>query len=316
MTTAQLPYRLPAPDAAISVAFLGQSAAIAPHLPPAEAGRLRSTAHDLRDGSDFAAVVAEAGDPDVLVVFRPDLIPAGALAEYRGVVLGVSLDLLPAAGRVAHENLDYNLAMLRRADAANIDRLLVTDALGFEAAAATLPAWRSAPLPVADRHFRTPQLSRRPPRIVFVGHSTQHREQMLVDQKHRFDATHYASGLSGDELDEVLAAHDVGVCLHNDTYVAGFPHTVLLHLAAGHLVLAETLKPHYGLDPGIHYVEVGGRHDLDLRVHQTQKTPDAYDRVRRRGNHFAQQFRASQQWPRLIGDLIDDLRVFGTHRRG
>lgn len=301
----------------MSVAFLGQRAAIEPHLPDAPTdGPIRGSFYDLRDGSDVSATLAEVerDGAQVLVVFRPDLVPAGALAGYPGVVLGVSLDLLPAPDRIAHQSLDYNLAMLRRTDPKNVDRLLVTDALGFEAAAETLPAWRSAPLPVADRHFREPQLSRRPPRLLFIGHSTRHREEMLIDQKHRFDASHYASGLTGDELDQVLATHDVGICLHNDRYVAGFPHTVLLHLAAGHLVLAETLEPYYGLDPGIHYVECGSAHDLDLRVHQTQKQPDAYDRVRRRGNHFAQQFRASVQWPRLIGDLIEDVRVFGTHR--
>ena len=316
MSTTQLPYRLPTPDAAISVAFLGQCAAIAPHLPPADSGELRSSVHDLRDGSDFAAVLAdvERTAADLLVVFQPDLVPPGALTDYPGPVLGVALDTLPRAGRTSHESLDYNLAMLRRTDAANVDRMLLTDPLGFEAAAQTLPAWRCAPLPVADRHYREPALSRRPPRMLFLGHSTMHREQMLVDQKHRFDVTHFAAGLEGDELDEVLAAHDIGICLHNDSGIVGFPHTVLLHLAAGHLVLSEPLEPKFGLDPGIHLIEVGNRHDLDLRVHQTQQRPDAYDRVRRRGNHFAQQFRASLVWPRLVGDLIEDLRVFGTHR--
>lgn len=298
------------------MAFLGQGSAIAPHLPHGDLGAMRCTFFDLRDGTDIPALLAdvERSAPDVLVVFRPDLLPPGALAGYPGVVLGVAIDTLPRAGRSSHESLDYNLAMLRRTDASNIDRLLLTDPLGFESAAETLPAWRCAPLPVADRHYREPALSARPPRMLFLGHSTRHREEMLIDQKHRFDVTHYAAGLAGDELDRVLAAHDVGICLHNDSGIVGFPHTVLLHLAAGHLVLTEPLEPKFGLDPGIHHIEVGNRHDLDLRVHQTQQMPDAYDRVRRRGNHFAQQFRASVQWPRLIGDLIEDVRVFGTHR--
>ncbi len=74
------------------------------------------------------------------------------------------------------------------------------------------------------------------------------------------------------------------------------------------------MDPGFGLDEGIHYIRVDDRYDLDLRVHQLQQMPDAYDRVRLRGNHFAQQFRASRVWPRLVRDLVADLRAFGTER--
>lgn len=273
---------------------------------------------DLRDGADFGPVLSELeqSNPDVIVVFRPDLVPAGAMTGLNGLVLGVTIDPLPRAGRSSHESLDFNLAMLARADRRNFDRVLLTDPLGWDTVADLLPVWRCAPLPVDDSLYREPTASRHPPRFAFIGHSNVHRETMLVDQKHKFDLTHYAYGLLGQDLREALEAIDVGVCLHNDEGIIAFPDTLLLHLAAGHLVISEPLDPPFGLDAGIHYLEVGSRYDLDLRLHQLHKTPDAYDRVRLRGNHFAQQFRASRFWPRLVKDLIIDVRVFGSERTG
>ena len=271
---------------------------------------------DHRDRADFTPVRAalDAAAPDIVVVFSPDTVPAGALADLAAPVLGVATQPLPRAGRSSHVSLDFNLACLARTDRANVDRVLLCDPLGWETAAEHLPLWRCAPLPVADSLYRAPTPSRQPPRMMFLGHSTMHRETALVDQKHKFDLAHYAHALLGQELREALDASDVGICLHNDEGIVTFPPTLLLHLAAGHLALSEAVDPGFGLDEGIHYIRVDDRYDLDLRVHQLQQMPDAYDRVRLRGNHFAQQFRASRMWPRLVRDLVADLRAFGTER--
>ncbi|MGI8780142.1 MAG: hypothetical protein ACR2L8_08240 [Solirubrobacteraceae bacterium] len=42
--------------------------------------------------------------------------------------------------------------------------------------------------------------------------------------------------------------------------------------------------------------------------------PPAYERVRIRGRRKAEAFRASHVYPRLVDDLLLDLRVFGTDR--
>ena len=94
-----------------------------------------------------------------------------------------------------------------------------------------------------------------------------------------------------------------------------FEHNVLLALAAGQLVVTEVLEPLYGLEPGMDFVQVSDRYELDLRVHQLQQMPDMYDRVRIRGHHKSRQFAASKVWPRVIGDLFADLAAFGTERR-
>jgi hypothetical protein len=300
----------------VRVAFVGQRTYIEPHVLESQAGGVTPTFHDHRDGADFDVVRKALDDerPDLVVVFRPDTVPAGALADLPAPVLGVATEPLPRAGRSSHVSLDFGLAALAGTDRGNVDRVLLCDPLGWESAADHVPVWRCAPLPVADSLYRTPQPSRHPPRMMFLGHSTMHRETALVDQKHKFDLAHYAHALLGEELREALASADVAICLHNDEGVVTFPPSMLIHLAAGQLVLSEPIEPAFGLDPGIHYVRVWNRHDLDLRIHQLQQMPDAYDRVRLRGNHFAQQFRASLVWPRLIGDLFDDLRAFGTER--
>jgi hypothetical protein len=42
--------------------------------------------------------------------------------------------------------------------------------------------------------------------------------------------------------------------------------------------------------------------------------PRAYERVRIRGRRKAEAFRASRVYPRLVDDLLRDLRAFGTER--
>jgi hypothetical protein len=317
VTRPALPYALPAPDVPLRVAFVGQRTYFETALLEAPAKGVVPSFVDFRAGDEAEPMLAAlaAADPHVVVVFRPDTIPPGALGGVRAPVLGFATEPLPRAGRSGHPELDYHLAELRKADRGNFDRVVCADPLGWEAASELLPTWRCLPLPVADSLYRAPVPSRRPPRIVFIGHPTMHRETALLGLKHQFDLPHYAHALLGDELRRVLAEADVGIALRNDRWLTAFQNVVLLHLAAGHLVLSEPLDPKFGLDAGIHYVEVQDQYDLDLRVHQLVQQPDAYDRVRIRGHHFSRQFAASRVWPRLLRDLLVDLEAFGTERR-
>jgi hypothetical protein len=248
------------------------------------------------------------------VLFRPEIVPAGTFAEVRAPVLGFVTEPLPRAGRAPHPNLEYNLAELRKVDRGNVDRVICFDPNGWDAARELLPAWRCMPLPVADWVYREPTPSRRPPRIIFIGFSTMHRETTILPLKHELDLPHYAHALMGQELREVLAASDVGINVHNDATLISFENRVLLHLAAGHLVVSEPLDPQFGLEPGLDYLHVDDADDLRLRVQQIHRRPGAYDRVRIRGHHKSRQFRASHVWPRVIADLFDDLAAFGTER--
>jgi hypothetical protein len=271
---------------------------------------------DFRGGANTGELLAELGvfEPDVVVVFRPEIIPSGLFASLRAPVLGFTTEPLPRVGEHSHDNLEWNLAELERADRGNFDRVVCFDPYGWEAAAARLPTWRCMPLPVDDRLFRPVKRARRPPRVIFVGYSTMHREQYLLGVKHALDIGHYAHGLIGEELAETLDAADVGINLHGASWSLSFENRVLVHLASGHLVISEPLEPTFGLEAGIDFIEIVGREELNLRLHQIHRQPDAYERVRIRGRNKADQFRASRVWPALVRDLLIDLETFGTDR--
>jgi hypothetical protein len=300
----------------VRVAFVGQRTYFEQCALAEPAGGLEPVFIDFRGGANVGEMLSElrAADPHAVVVFRPEIVPAGLLADVPAPVVGYVTEPLPREDEAVNENLEWNLAALDDADGSGFDRVICFDPYGFQAAASRLPAWRCMPLPVADRFYRPVTRARRPPRVVFIGYSTMHREQFLISLKHEFDIGHYAHGLMGGALDQVLADADVGINLHGHPSPPSFENRVLLHLAAGHLVLSERLDPTFGLEPGIDYVEIEGADDLSLRVHQLHLQPDAYDRVRVRGRAKAEQFRASVVWPAVIADLFDDLAAFGTER--
>jgi hypothetical protein len=152
--------------------------------------------------------------------------------------------------------------------------------------------------------------SRRPPRALFVGRSTEHREDRLTLAKHNHDVVHYTHGLTGAALAEALAGADVGLAVPAEPG-GGFPPLALLHLAAGHLLLAEPPQPLCGLEPGIDFLPFDGDAELDTLLAQLRLRPDAYERVRVRGREKAEEHRASRVWPRIVHDLLQDIRVFG-----
>jgi hypothetical protein len=292
--------RVDAEDLLSRVAFVGQRAYIGTAVPPG-APFVEVRANDEDGGAVNAAL--RATSPRAIVAFRPNTLPPRALDGLDGTpVLGVATEPL---------TVPYNLAELARVDRSLLARLVVTDPGSFDPArAAGLPAWRAMPLPVGDDYYNRPRRSGRPPRIIFIGYSTMHREQMLIGLKHEFDLPHYAHALMGDDLREVLAEADVGLVVHPEDGLDVFEDTILLHLAAGHLVLAEPLEPRYGLVPGRDYVEVADRDELRLRVAQLHRAPEAYDRVRVQGHHASLPFAASRVWPRVIQDFLADVAVF------
>src|SRR5207248_10429396 len=128
--------------------------------------------------------------------------------------------------------------------------------------------------------------------------------------KHAYDVLHLAFGIGADDLEAALRDHDVGINVHNQPYLS-FENRVCLHLAAGHLVLSEPLSPDHGIELGIDYVEVDTPDGLAHALERMRRFPDVYHRVRGRGRRKADQFRASRVWPRLVHDLLLDLRAFG-----
>lgn len=286
-----MPYPLPPLGAPVRVAFLGPAATTAAHALHLPAGGVQPRFIDVRPGGDAQAVRAAIRDfaPHVAVALVPEVVPAEALAGLRAATLAVA----SAAAEAPH------------ADA--FDRVLRTP--GPEATG----GWRSRPLPIDDGLYAAVRPARRPPRALCAGRSTEHREWVLAPANHEHDVVHYAHGLVGAAFKDVLAATDIGIAL-NPGPEPGFPSQALLHLAAGQLLLSERLAPRCGLEPGIDYLGFESTDQLLTLLHQLRLRPDAYDRIRVRGRLKAEGHRASRVWPRIVGDLLHDIRVFGTPR--
>lgn len=310
-------YRTPRAGDPLRLAFVGQRTffeVCALH----ERSRRAITAYvDFREGADAAAmrVALDAFAPHAVVVFRPEIVPAGAFDGLRAPVVGFLTEPIPrTAGRRAHPDLRRRRSDLRKADPGNFDRIVAFDPMIVPAAEALLPVWRALPIPVDDRVYAPVRPPQGPPRLGFVGRSTPHRERFLAHPKHELDLIHVAFGLHGEQLDGFMSSLDVAVNLHNEPYPS-FENRVCLHLAAGHLVVSETLSPTHGLEPGIDYLEISEPDELLSALRTVRRHPEAYHRVRVRGRRKAESYRASLVWPRLVDDLFADVAAFGTARR-
>jgi hypothetical protein len=249
--------------------------------------------------------------PDAVVVFRPEVLPAGALSDLPCPTLGFLTEPIPRhGGHVTHEDLERRLWELRKVDPSQVDRVVSFDPHIARTADSVLPIWRSAPLPVADRYYAPVPERSGLPRPLFVGRSTKHRERFLARAKHHYDLLHLAFGVDADGLEEALREHDVGINVHNEPYPS-FENRVPLHLAAGNLVVSEPLSPLHGLEPGIDFLEVHNGGQLEAALWTMHRFPGLHHRIRVRGRRKAEQYRASNVWPRLVGDLLRDVAAHG-----
>src|SRR5689334_762544 len=299
----------------LRLALVGQATFFETCLPPASRTLVPSF-HAFRRDADADALLPDlrAAEPNVVCVFRPELIPKGLLHGFDALMLGFLTEPLPRESEGApHEDLARRLWELEHVDATNFDRIVAFDPFIAPAASGSLDVWRSIPLPVGDRYFRPVEPLRGKPRLLFVGRSTPHRERVLMDVKHHHDLLHLAFGVGANELEQALGEHDVGINVHNEDYPS-FENRVCLHLAAGHLVLSEWLSPSHGLELGIDYIEITGPGSLYHAAEMLGRFPRLWHRVRVRGRLKAEQFRASRVWPRLLHDAVADVGAFGSVR--
>lgn len=303
---------LPAVGAPFRVSFVGQRTyfQLCSQMSPSRV--IDPTFIEFRAGADPRELKAKlaAARPHVVVMFRPEILPAGVLGDLRALVLGILTEPLPRSAGDAHDDLQRRLHDLAKIDPSQFDRVVSFDPHIIETARRFTPVWRACPLPVDDAVFGWSDMPRRP-RPVFIGRSTQHREGFLQPAKHLYDLYHVEHGLFGEELVDVLHQRcDIAVNLHNEPYPT-FENRVAMHLAAGNLLVSEPLSPAHGLEPGIDFLEVTTPDDLNFVLGQIARQPEAFEVVRVRGRQKAEYFRASRVWARLIHDLLYDVDAFG-----
>src|SRR4051812_15141583 len=155
------PYPPPPPGAALRIAFVGQSTYFRATSLDEQSERVRTAYIEFREGRDPDDLMAALRDhdPHVVIVFRPELIPAGLFHGQRFAALGFLTEPLPRLAGVRHPDLDRRLYELRAIDQSNFDRVVSFDPLFIETAEEIMPVWRSLPPPPArPRYPRTPPL--------------------------------------------------------------------------------------------------------------------------------------------------------------
>ncbi len=249
-------------------------------------------------------------DPDVVLVFRPEIVPAGLFGSLRAVTIGYLTEPLPRRSRARHHDLETRMWWLQQVDAANFDRIVSFDPLIADSAAAVVPVWRSLPLPVADSFFMDVHARAEPPRLLFLGRSTPHRETLLGPIKARYQIAHIGHGLFGDALRRLLERTDVQLNLHNNPYPS-FENRVCLALAAGHLVISEPLSPANELRPGSDFLEAQTPDEFLALAERLHDDPQSFLEVERDGRMQAERFRASRVYPQLVRDVLADVAANG-----
>ncbi|MFZ2051239.1 MAG: hypothetical protein WAU69_09965 [Solirubrobacteraceae bacterium] len=296
----------------LRVAFVGQEVYFRQCAMDGSADSVASFFVDFRAAAQPGPLMGalEDLDPDIVLVFRPEIIPQGLFGDLRAVTLGYLTEPLPRGRGRDHSDLDARMSALRKVDPTNFDRIVSFDPLIAQTAAAVLHVWQSAPLPVADCMFMDVRKRSDPPSLLFIGRSTEHREHMLGPIKQTQEVIHIGHGLFGAALTRFLAAADVQVNLHNNPYPT-FENRVTIALAAGHLVISEPLSPSHGLRAGVDYLEVQTPEQLLGVAEEIATDRDAYAAVQAAGREQAERFRASRVYPPLLRAALEDVQSRG-----
>lgn len=279
------------------------------------AGDVEPAFFDLREGGMTELLPSLAAwEPDVVFCWRPELVPAGAFAGLDAVTVGYLTEPLPRPGGVEHPDLEQRLEYLRAADPQNFDRVVSFDPLIAPTVDPVLSVWRSFPIPVSDAFFAPVRHADGPPRILFTGRATPHRDAFLNPVKHHHDVVHLAHGVTDEHLIAFMSEVDIGLNLHNEPYPT-YENRVSVYLAAGLLVVTEPLSPRHGLVPGVDYAETAEPWELIELIGAIARTPDAFHTMRLSGRRKAERFRASRVFPRFCRELLADVEAFGSTRR-
>jgi hypothetical protein len=298
----------------VRLAFVGQQAYFGYIALEQPAGGLEARFFELRPnepGTELRAAL-DRYDPDVVIAFRPEFVPKGLFEGLKALTVGWLTEPLPR-GPDPHPDLALRLEYLGNIDPQNFDRVIAFEPKIMPAAADIVPIWRAVPLPCTDRLFASVRDASGAPRFLFTGRSTPHRDAFLDPIKHDFDVVHLAHGVTDGKLAEFMAQSDAGINLHNEPYPT-FENRCGVFLAAGLLLISETLDPRCGLVPGVHYVECDAPWAMWEICAALARTPHAFHTMRLRGRAAGERFRASTVYPRLVADLLADVGAHGSPR--
>jgi hypothetical protein len=300
----------------LRVAFVGQSEYFASSALEQPAGGVEPRFFDFRFDAPAEPLLTALRDwaPDVVFMFRPEMLPAGAFADLDAVTIGYFTEPLHVPGHPPHPDLDTRFEVLQRADPASFDRFCIYNPAFVATAERAVPIWRAFPIPISDRYYApVPPVHQGDPRLLFVGRSTDHRETFLGPLKRDFPLVHLAHGVTDEHYRTFVAQSDIGLNIHNEPY-PNYEYRVSEFLAAGLLVMTEPLTPGHGLRAGAEVLEVRAPWEAWELVRAMRRAPEAFRPVRLGGRRAAERFRASVVYPRFLADLLADVGARGGRR--
>lgn len=181
----------------VRINFVGQSTYFQSCALSRETDDVAPTFIDFRSGDDPEAFRQRllSIPCDVLIAFKPEVIPAGLFTDVPGLKIGWFTEPLPrskpAPARpyndpdapanpaqdeqlklVASSDLKRRLASAKTVDVGNFDRFIVFDPLITDTVEKFAPVWRALPLPVDDIYFQNVPRTNVPPKVGFFGRPT------------------------------------------------------------------------------------------------------------------------------------------------
>src|SRR3954453_2635234 len=107
----------------LRLAFVGQSTFLEGCALAGGHRALNTAFFEFRKGADGDHLMTELRSfrPHVVLVFRPEIIPAGLFAALRGARVGWLTEPIPRGTRKAHDDQKRRLWELQQVDAANFD---------------------------------------------------------------------------------------------------------------------------------------------------------------------------------------------------
>lgn len=297
----------------MKLTFVGQSTYFLPTSLTQRVGQIDPHFVDFKTGDNSEELRAKLKElkSDVLIFFKPESIPNGALAGIEGMKIGWFTEPIPrqrsVSGALAlssHErDLKRRLSYLEGIDFSQFDRFISYDPLIAETLSTFVDVWRSLPLPVDDKFYSEVTVGKSlNPKFGFLGRPTRYRDQFILPALHENDFLYIAHGATGPMLEYVLSKLDVGINLHNEAYL-NFENRVPLHLASGHLVMSDELSPTHGLEVGIDYLPVQSAHQFLESLRKVRQEFGAFDLMRLRGREKAEYFRASRIYLEVIESI-------------
>ena len=238
--------------------------------------------------------------PDLIVVFRPDFFQDLTNIIYK-------LQAAPVAGYfsepIGHRFSFFvdNLRSRRNALRQSLKSLHLDYTICFtDELAVFVSRFRTVhavfPLPVNDDLFVNQEITLESARILFVGRLNDYRIGILDFVKHRFNPIIVDNGFDYRDLSLLLNGKSAIALNIHVGKMKTFEHRALVHMAAGHLMLSQTLAPDFGFLPDCEYINFNSGSELVSKLNEIYSNPELALWIARRGNQMARRHAASNIW--------------------